>query len=66
MPFGNISLTSFCRAVVSLRIKRSSESAVPSSIHRVASATVNGEAITVAARSAAANGQVERVSGTTT
>jgi hypothetical protein len=47
-------------------MKRNSVSAVPSSIQRVTSATVNGEAITVAARSAAANGQVERVSGTTT
>ena len=61
-----MSLTSFCRALVSARMKRSSESAVPSSIQRVASATVNGETITVAARNAASNGHVERVSGTMT
>jgi hypothetical protein len=61
-----ISAASFCRAVVSARMKRSIVSAVPSSIQRVTSATVKGEAITVAARSAEANGHAERVSGTTT
>jgi hypothetical protein len=66
LPGGRISLASAWRAAVSARMKRKIWSAVPSSIQRVASATMNGEAITLAALTAAANGQPRRASGATT
>ena len=54
------------RAAVSARMKRRIVSAVPSSIQRVASAAVIGEAITQSARIAALNDQPARASGATT
>ena len=62
---GRIACASACRSIVSAH-GRKSASAVPSSIQRVASATVTGEAITVAVRTAAANSQPQRASGATT
>jgi hypothetical protein len=67
MPFfGKIAAASRWRSIDSRRTAPSKASPVPSAIQRVASATVTGEAITVVVRTAEANSQPERTSGTTT
>ena len=58
MPvLGRIAAASRCRSINSRCTALSKASPVPSTIQRVASATVTGEAITVAVRTAAANSQ---------
>ncbi len=66
MPRGMIAASNRCRSSNSWRTAASNASAVPSLIQRVASAMVTGDAITVAVRTAEANSQPERTSGTTT
>lgn len=64
--FGRILAANCWRAKASVRMKRKMASAVPSSIQRVASATVSGYAMILAARIAAAKGQACFASGATT